>query len=79
MSRWRRSSTLPEGLLRILDVSVDYTTKGIYDTAAYPWSYATGVPGSGYVHGGQKAGPTGTSAGLGHVEQRLEHRLPRFA
>jgi predicted porin len=79
----KKFDTFLKGFYGSLDVSVDYTTKGIYDTAAYPWSYATGVPGSGYVHGGQKAGPYGNVGWLGAMSSngssigyRGSHRIP---
>ena len=55
-----------KGFYGSLDVSVDYTTKGIYNPIAYPWGYASGAPGSPYViAGGQKAGPYGKVGWLG--------------
>jgi len=50
-----------KGFYGTLDVSVDYTTKGMDNLVAYPWGYATpNVPGTGYViTGGAKAPPYG--------------------
>jgi len=73
-----------KGFYGSLDVSVDYTTKGIYNGVAYPYGYATGAPGSPYViTGGQKAGPYGRVGWLGAMSSngssigyRGEHRIP---
>ena len=61
-----------KGFFGTLDVSVDYTTKGMSDLQAYHWSYdpaiVTPVPGLGpsaYVQGGLKAGPVGRVGWLG--------------
>jgi len=55
-----------KGFYGTLDVSVDYTTKGMSDLVAYPWGYASGAPGSPYVTtGGPKAGPYGRVGWLG--------------
>ena len=54
------------GFYGALDVSVDYTTKGINNPVAYPWGYASGAPGSPYViTGPQKATPYGRVGWLG--------------
>ena len=56
----KKFDTFLKGFYGALDVSIDYTTKGIYNPVAYPWGYATGAPGSPYVTtGGPKAGPYG--------------------
>jgi predicted porin len=73
-----------KGFYGSLDVSVDYTTKGIYNGVAYPYGYANGMPGSPYViTGGQKAGPYGRVGWLGAMSSngssigyRGEHRIP---
>ena len=73
-----------KGFYGSLDVSVDYTTKGIYNPVAYPYGYANGLPGSPYViTGGQKAGPYGRVGWLGAMSSngssigyRGEHRIP---
>jgi predicted porin len=73
-----------KGFYGSLDVSVDYTTKGIYNGVAYPYGYANGAPGSPYViTGGQKAGPYGRVGWLGAMSSngssigyRGEHRIP---
>jgi len=73
-----------KGFYGSLDVSVDYTTKGIYNPVAYPWGYLSGAPGSPYVMtGGQKAGPYGRVGWLGAMSSngssigyRGEHRIP---
>jgi predicted porin len=72
-----------KGFYGSLDVSVDYTTKGIYNTTAYPWSYETGAPGSPYVHGAAKVGPYGNVGWLGAMSSngssigyRGAHRIP---
>jgi predicted porin len=55
-----------KGFFGTLDVSADYTTKGINNGVAYPWGYATGAPGSPYViTGPAKAGPYGKVGWLG--------------
>ena len=55
-----------KGFYGTLDVSVDYTTKGMNGLVAYPYGYATGAPGSAYVvTGGPKAGPYGRVGWLG--------------
>jgi predicted porin len=79
----KKFDTFLKGFYGSLDVSVDYTTKGIYNTAAYPWSYETGAPGSPYVHGAQKAGPYGNVGWLGAMSSngssigyRGSHRIP---
>lgn len=71
-----------KGFYGSLDVSVDYTTKGIYNPVAYPWGYSNG-PGSPYViTGPQKAGPYGRVGWLGAMSSngssigyRGAHRL----
>ena len=73
-----------KGFYGALDLSVDYTTKGIYNPVAYPWGYASGAPGSPYViTGGQKATPYGRVGWLGmmssngsSVGYRGSHRIP---
>jgi predicted porin len=73
-----------KGFYGSLDVSVDYTTKGIYNPVAYPYGYANGMPGSPYViTGGQKATPYGRVGWLGAMSSngssigyRGEHRIP---
>ncbi len=73
-----------KGFYGALDLSVDYTTKGIYNPVAYPWGYASGAPGSPYVMtGGQKAGPYGRVGWLGmmssngsSVGYRGTHHIP---
>jgi predicted porin len=55
-----------KGFYGTLDVSLDATTKGIYNPVAYPWGYASGAPGSPYVIvGPQKAGPYGNVGWIG--------------
>jgi len=73
-----------KGFYGSLDVSVDYTTKGIYNPVAYPYGYASGAPGSPYViTGPQKATPYGRVGWLGAMSSngssigyRGEHRIP---
>ena len=73
-----------KGFYGALDLSVDYTTKGINNPVAYPWGYANGMPGSPYVMtGGQKATPYGRVGWLGmmssngsSVGYRGSHRIP---
>jgi predicted porin len=73
-----------KGFYGALDLSVDYTTKGIYNPVAYPYGYASGAPGSPYViTGGQKAGPYGRVGWLGmmssngsSVGYRGSHHIP---
>jgi hypothetical protein len=43
-----------KGFFGTLDVSIDDVTKGIRGLTAYSYSYAGGVPGSGYVNNGPK-------------------------
>jgi len=58
--------TFLKGFYGALDVSVDYTTKGINNPNAYNYGYASGVPGSPYViTAGPKAGPYGRVGWLG--------------
>ncbi len=56
-----------KGFYGTLDVSVDYTTKGIYDPAAVSLELRErAFRGAGYVHrSGRRRGPTATSAGSG--------------
>jgi predicted porin len=55
-----------KGFFGTLDVSVDYTTKGMNGLVAYPWGYASGAPGSPYViTGPAKAGPYGKVGWVG--------------
>src|SRR5579883_1309560 len=71
-----------KGFYGSFDVSLDATTKGVYDPLAYPWSYAT-VPGSPLVHGGLKAGPYGNVGWIGAMSSngssigyRGSHKIP---
>lgn len=52
-----RFDNFMKGFYGTLDASVDYTTKGMSDLVAYPYNYATGVPGSPYVISGPQKGP----------------------
>jgi predicted porin len=55
-----------KGFFGTLDLSVDYTTKGMGNLVAYPWGYASGAPGSPYViTGPAKAPPYGKVGWLG--------------
>ena len=73
-----------KGFYGALDVSVDYTTKGIYNGVAYPWGYASGAPGSRYViTGPQKVGPYGNvgwlsamSSNGSSIGYRGSHKIP---
>jgi predicted porin len=73
-----------KGFYGSLDVSVDYTTKGMYNPIAYPWTFAGGAPGTGYaIAGGAKAGPYGRVGWLGAMSSngssigyRGSHRIP---
>jgi predicted porin len=59
-------NTFLKGFYGALDVSVDYTTKGMNNPVAYPYYYASGAPGSPYVISGpQKATPYGKVGWLG--------------
>jgi predicted porin len=61
-----KMDTFLKGFYGALDVSVDYTTKGMTGMQAYPYGYASGAPGSPYViTGGAKAGPYGNVGWLG--------------
>ena len=77
--------TFMKGFFGTLDVSIDYTTKGMNGFVAYPYSLAPGVtsPTGPFVQGPAKGGGGGTvrARGLacGHVQQRLEHRLSGHA
>ena len=60
----KKFDTFLKGFYGALDVSIDYTTKGMYNPVAYPWAYATGAPGSPYVIAGpRRRRLTGMSAG----------------
>ena len=72
VAKAKETSTEPKfdkflkGFYGSLDVSVDYTTKGMNGMVAYPYGYANGAPGSPYVvTGGPKAGPYGRVGWLG--------------
>ena len=73
-----------KGFYGALDLSVDYTTKGIYNPNAYNFGYASGAPGSPYViTAGPKATPYGRVGWLGamssngsSVGYRGAHRIP---
>jgi predicted porin len=55
-----------KGFFGTLDISTDYTTKGMNGLVAYPWGYASGAPGSPYViTGPAKAGPYGKVGWVG--------------
>ena len=55
-----------KGFFGTLDVSVDYTTKGMNGFEAFPYNYATGAPGSPFViTGPAKAPPYGRVGWLG--------------
>jgi predicted porin len=72
-----------KGFFGTLDVSTDYTTKGMSGLVAYPYGYASGAPGSPYViTGPQKAGPYGKVGWLGamssngsNIGYRGQHRI----
>ncbi len=63
----KKFDTFLKGFYGSLDVSFDATTKGIYNPIAYPWSYASGAPGSPFVHGPAKIGPYGNVGWIGAV------------
>ena len=81
-----------KGFFGTLDLSVDYTTKGMDNLVAYPWGYESGAPVNpaiptapqAYVAtGGAKAGPYGKVSWLGsmssngsNVGYRGSHRIP---
>jgi predicted porin len=73
-----------KGFYGALDVSVDYTTKGINNPNAYNYGYASGAPGSPYViTSGPKATPYGRVGWLGAMSSngssigyRGAHRIP---
>ena len=73
-----------KGFYGALDVSVDYTTKGINNPNAYNYYYANGAPGSPYViTSGPKATPYGRVGWLGAMSSngssigyRGSHRIP---
>jgi len=55
-----------KGFFGTLDLSVDYTTKGMEGMQAFPYGYASGAPGSPFViTGPAKAGPYGKVGWLG--------------
>ncbi len=59
-------SNFMKGFFGTLDVSIDYTTKGMGGLEAFPYGYATGAPGSPYVvTGPMKEGPFGKVGWLG--------------
>ena len=57
--------TFMKGFFGTLDVSVDYTTKGMNGLVANSWGYLNGAPGSPYVVTGVKGGPYGNVGWLG--------------
>jgi predicted porin len=73
-----------KGFYGTLDVSVDYTTKGINNPLAYNYGYANGAPGSPYVvTAGPKEGPYGRVGWLGAMSSngssigyRGSHKIP---
>ena len=72
-----------KGFYGSLDVSTDYTTKGIYNPIAYPWGYETALLGAPMSHGPPKAGPYGQVGWLGSMSSngssigyRGAHRIP---
>jgi predicted porin/outer membrane murein-binding lipoprotein Lpp len=81
-----------KGFFGTLDLSVDYTTKGMDNLVAYPWGYESGAPVNpatptapqAYVQtGGAKAPPYGKVSWLGsmssngsNVGYRGSHRIP---
>jgi predicted porin len=75
--------TFLKGFYGALDVSVDYTTKGINNPNAYNYGYASGAPGSPYViTAGPKATPYGRVGWLGamssngsNIGYRGTHRI----
>ncbi len=55
-----------KGFYGTLDVSLDYTTKGMSDLTAFSWGYNDPLnPSSGLVRGGQKGGQVGKVGWLG--------------
>ncbi|HTB91059.1 MAG TPA: hypothetical protein VK743_24020, partial [Steroidobacteraceae bacterium] len=66
------------GFYGTLDVSLDDTTKGIRGLTAYSYSYAGGVPGTGYVNNGPKGtqitGSVGWIGGLSTNKSVLGYR-----
>ncbi len=72
-----------KGFYGTLDVSVDYTTKGMNGMEAFPYGYASGAPGSPIViTGPMKAGPFGKVGWLGAMSSngsnfgyRSSHRI----
>jgi len=73
-----------KGFYGALDVSVDYTTKGMNNPNAYNYGYASGAPGSPYViTSGPKATPYGRVGWLGAMSSngssigyRGSHKIP---
>jgi len=58
----KRFDTFMKGFFGTMDISLDYTTKGMNDMVAYPYSLAPGVTspsGPFVVTGGPKEGPVG--------------------
>ena len=69
-----------KGFYGTLDVSIDETTKGMSDFVAYPWT-SLGVAGgppysAGPPKGGGSAPVRSGRLARGHVQQRLQRRLP---
>ena len=71
-----------KGFYGTMDISLDATTKGMYNPIAYPWSFAT-VPGTPFVHGGQKSTPYGNVGWIGAMSSngssigfRGSHKIP---
>ena len=55
-----------KGFFGTLDLSVDYTTKGMGNLEAFPYGYASGAPGSPFViTGPAKSGPYGKVGWVG--------------
>ncbi len=61
----KKLNTFMKGFFGTMDVSIDYTTKGMDGMVAYPYSYATGLPGSPYVAGPAKNGGAGPFGRVG--------------
>jgi predicted porin len=61
-----RFDKVMKGFFGTMDLSVDYTTKGMEGMEAFPYGYASGAPGSPFViTGPAKAGPYGKVGWLG--------------
>jgi hypothetical protein len=68
-----------KGFYGTLDISLDYTTKGMDGLQAFEWGYANPAdPTSGLVQGGQKGGPVGKVGWIGAMSSNKSNVGYRF-